>query len=198
MHYSITPLSKKILNQRAEFKEVLMITRRTFIAAAIAAPAVPVGSALAQAVKEPVKQADFLFVQTAKSMTFDKSTNKLNLDSVSSTTLFFTDRPERIAGNMRTTAFVPFWSTGKDSFLSDPPNADISILEGDKLRQVVAVLQAPVLKGDTLTYTLKVLQGEMPAKGADVSVFIDIIGMPMTPLSYAGAARRGYRRMYWR
>jgi hypothetical protein len=31
-----------------------------------------------------------------------------------------------------------------------------------------------------------------------VSVFIDIIGMPMTPFSYTGVARRGYRRMYWR
>jgi hypothetical protein len=175
-----------------------MITRRTFIAAVLAAPAVPLGSVMAQTAKEPAKQADFLFVQTAKGMTFDKSTNNLNLEGVSSTTLFFSDRPERIAGNMRTTAFVPFWSKGKDSFLSDPPNADISILEGDKLRQVVAVLQAPALKGDTLTYTVKVLQGEMPAKGADVSVFIDIIGMPMTPFSYAGMARRGYRRMYWR
>jgi hypothetical protein len=175
-----------------------MITRRTFIAVVLAAPAVPLGSVMAQAVKEPAKQADFLFVQTAKGMTFDKSTNHLNLEGVSSTTLFFSDRPERIAGNMRTTAFVPFWSKGKDSFLSDPPNADISILEDDKLRQVVAVLQAPALKGDTLTYTVKVLQGEMPAKGADVSVFIDIIGMPMTPFSYAGVARRGYRRAYWR
>jgi hypothetical protein len=138
-------------------EEITVITRRTFIAAALAAPVVPMSSAMAQAVKEPAKQPDFLFVQTAKSMSFDKSTNKLTLDGISSTTLFFSDRPERIAGNMKTTAFVPFWSTGKDSFLSDPPNADISILEGDKLRQVVAVLQSPSLKGDTLTYTVKVL-----------------------------------------
>ena len=179
-------------------EEITVITRRSFIAAALAVPALPLASATAQTAKEQAKQADFLFVQTAKSMTFDKSTNKLTLNGISSTTLFFSDRPERIAGNMKTTAFVPFWSTGKDSFLSDPPNADISILEGDQLRQVVAVLQAPALKGDTLTYTIKVLQGDMPAKGADVSVFIDIIGMPMTPLSYAGVARRGYRRMYWR
>jgi hypothetical protein len=159
---------------------------------------VPLAAALAQPVKEQTKQADFLFVQTAKGMSFDKSTNKLTLEGVSSTTLFFSDRPERIAGNMKTAAFVPFWSTGKDSFLSDPPNADISVLEGDKLRQIVVVLQAPALKGDTLTYTVKVLQGDMPAKGSDVSVFIDIIGMPMTPFSYAGVARRSYRRMYWR
>jgi hypothetical protein len=175
-----------------------MVTRRTFIATALTAPIVPFNSVMAQAVKEPTKQADFLFVQTAKGMSFDKSTSKLTLEGVSPITLFFSDRPERIAGNMRTTAFVPFWSTGKDSLLSDPPNADISILEGDKLRQVVAVLQTPVLKNETLTYTVKVLQGEMPAKGSDVSVFIDIIGMPMTPFSYAGVARRGYRRMYWR
>jgi hypothetical protein len=175
-----------------------MLTRRTFIAAALAPTVMPLGSAMAQAVKEQAKQADFLFVQTAKGMSFDKSTSKLTLEVVSPITLFFSDRPERIAGNMKTTAFVPFWSTGKDSFLSDPPNADISILEGDKLRQVVAVLQSPVIKGDTLTYTVKVLQGEMPAKGSDVSVFIDIIGMPMTPFSYAGVARRSYRRMYWR
>jgi hypothetical protein len=69
---------------------------------------------------------------------------------------------------MRTTAFVPFWSKGKDSFLSDPPNADISILEGDQLRQIVAVLQDPALQGGNLTYTVKVLQGEMRARGADV------------------------------
>jgi hypothetical protein len=98
-------------------------------------------------------------------------------------TLFFTDRPQRIAGNMKTTAFIPFWSEGKDSFKSNPPNADISILEGKTLKQVVVVLQDPVLSGDNLTYTVKVLQGEMPATGADVSVFIDIIGRPLTPIS---------------
>jgi hypothetical protein len=177
-----------------------MITRRKFIAAALVAPVLPLGFAMAQGVKEKeqAKQADFLFVQTAKSMSFDKSTNKLTLGGVSSTTLFFSDRPERIAGNMKTSAFVPFWSTGKDSFLKDPPNADVSILEGDKLQQVVVVLQSPALKDDTLVYSIKVLQGDMPAKGADVSIFIDVIGMPLTPMSYAGVARRGYRRAVWR
>ena len=170
------------------------------MAAALVAPVFPLGSAMAQAVKEKeqAKQADFLFVQTAKGMSFDKSTNKLTLDGISSSTLFFSDRPERIAGNMKTTAFVPFWSKGKDSFLKDPPNADVSIIEGDKLQQVVVVLQVPELIGDTLGYGVKVLQGNMPAKGADVSIFIDIIGMPLTPMSYAGVARRGYRRAFWR
>jgi hypothetical protein len=53
-----------------------------------------------------------------------------------------------------------------------------------------------VLACDNLVYTVKVLQGEMPAKAADVSVFIDIIGRPLTPLSYAGVARRTYQRAF--
>ena len=173
-----------------------MTTRRVLLAAAPALAASPpaTSSALAQAGPEPAKQADFLFVQAAKAMSFDRAAGRLTLHSVSPATVFFSDRPERIAGNMRTAAFVPFWSQGKDSFLSDPPNADISILEGDALQQVVAVLQAPALQGDDLGYVVRVLQGEMPARGADVSVFIDVIGMPLTPVSYAGAARRGYRR----
>jgi hypothetical protein len=111
-------------------------------------------------------------------------------------TLFFTDRPERIAGNMKTAAFIPRWSEGEDSFKSDPPNADVSMLEGSTLRQIGVVLHDPVLEGDNLTYAVKALEGEMPAGAADISLFIDIIGMPLTPLSYAGVARRSYRRAY--
>jgi hypothetical protein len=177
-----------------------MTTRRTLFVAAPALAATLAAGELARAqnaAPDSSKTADFLFVQTAKGMTFDKSGGKLSLDGVSPVTLFFADRPERIAGNMETTTFVPFWSKGKDSFLSDPPNADLSILEGEQLRQVVVVLRDPVLQGDSLIYSVKVLQGEMPDKAADVSVFIDIIGMPLTPFSYAGVARRSYRRAYY-
>lgn len=138
--------------------------------------------------------ADFLFVQTADSMAFDADQNRLSLHDVSPTTLFFSDRPERIAGNMSTEKFVPFWSEGKDSFLSDPPNADISILENGTLRQTVAVLEDPVLENGDLHYTVKIIDGDMPITGENVSVFIDIIGMPLTPVSVAGVRRRAYRR----
>jgi hypothetical protein len=109
-------------------------------------------------------------------------------------TLFFTDRPERIAGNMKTARFIPFWSEGKDSFKSEPPNADVSIIDGKTMKQTVVELKDPVLDNGTLTYTVKVIEGEMPAEGTEVAVFIDIIGRPLTPLSYAGVARRTFRR----
>jgi hypothetical protein len=146
------------------------------------------------AAQEAQVQADFLFVQTAQSMAFDADQNRLTLSGVSPVTLFFSDRPERIAGNMKTEAFVPFWSEGSDSFLSDPPNADLSIIEDGALRQTVVVLRDPVLEGDNLHYTVQIVEGDMPVLGEEVSVFIDVIGMPLTPLSYAGIARRGYRR----
>jgi hypothetical protein len=172
-----------------------MQSRRNLV---IATSALVAAGMSTRALADDAKVVDYLLVQTAKGLAFDKATSTLSLIGVSPITLFFADRPERVAGNMRTSAFVPFWSQGKDSFAKDPPNADISIIEGDAMRQVVVVLQDPVLKGDTLRYKVKVLQGDMPAKGADVSVFIDIIGMPWTPLSYAGVARRTYRRAWYR
>ena len=93
---------------------------------------------------------------------------------------------------MATAAFVPFWSEGTDSFLSDPPNADLSIIE-DGMPQTV-VLRDPVLEGDSLHYTVQVIDGDMPVLGKEVSVFIDVIGMPLTPVSFAGARRRAFRR----
>jgi hypothetical protein len=66
------------------------------------------------------------------------------------------------------------------------------------MRQVVVVLQDPVLEGGTLRYKVKILRGDMAAKGIDVSVFIDIIGMPRTPLSFAGVGRRTDRRARYR
>lgn len=161
-----------------------------FIMTLAAAPA----AALAPAIAADEKQADFLFVQTADGLSYDAGTGKLTLEGVGGNTLFFSDRPERIAGNMATAAFVPFWSKGKDSFLSDPPNADVSVLADGKLVQVVVELTDPVLEGDSLSYTVKVLDGEMPATATDPSVFIDVIGMPLTPVSYAGVARRSYAR----
>ena len=172
-----------------------MQSRRNLV---IATSALVAAGITTHALADDTEVVDYLFVQTSKGHAFDQATSTLSLIDVSPVTLFFSDRPERIAGNMKTSAFVPFWSHGKDSFAKNPPNADVSIIEGDAMRQVVAVLQDPALEGSTLRYKVKILQGDMPAKGADVSVFIDIIGMPRTPMSFAGAGRRTYRRAWYR
>ena len=69
-----------------------------------------------------------LFVQNAEAVVFDKGT--LTLKNVSPMTVFFSDRPVRIAGHFNTKdEFVPLWDEGKDSFLKDPPNATVSMYE---------------------------------------------------------------------
>lgn len=167
-------------------------SRRGFLASgALAAAGSLTNRAMAQAND---KIADFLFVQSASGFKYEGGKNRITLVGVNSMTLFFTDRPDRVAGQMKTSRFVPFWSEGTNSFKSDPPNADISIVEGGKLRQVIAILEDPVLSGRNLSYKVKVLQGDLPTRGTDVSVFIDVIGMPLTPMSYAGFARRSFRR----
>jgi hypothetical protein len=138
------------------------------------------------------KNVDVLFVQNAKNMSL--SEGKLVLGGVNPVTVCFTDRPARMAGHMQTNKFVPLWSQGKDSFLKDNPNATLSIFSGDNVSDLVVELSNPQLSGSDLTYDARVLEGTPPANGGACALFIDIIGMPATPMSYAGAARRAWRR----
>lgn len=165
------------------------------LALLIALAAALPGVILAASGKEPPKteKVQMLFVQNAQQA--ELNNNKLILKGMSPTTLFFSDRPDRIAGHMPTAEILPLWKDGKDSFTADPPNATLSIFGKSEITDVVVELRNPVLKADELTYDVKVLNGPAMAKGGPCSLFIDIIGMPLTPMSYAGAARRtAYRR----
>jgi len=135
-----------------------------------------------------------LFVQNAEGVTLDDG--KLILKEIGPTTIFFSDRPQRIAGHISTEEFVGLWSKGKDSFLKDPPNANLSAFDEGKVSDVVVVLRNPKLTGKDFSYDVSVLEGKLSDKGGACSLFIDVIGMPLTPVSYAGAARRAYRRGY--
>jgi hypothetical protein len=165
---------------------------------AYASPPVPAPSASPvitwTATGKQSKNVDVLFVQNAKNMSF--SEGKLVLRGVNPVTVCFTDRPARMAGHMQTSRFVPLWSQGKDSLLKDNPNATLSVFSGDNVSDLVVELSNPQLSGDDLTYDVRLLEGTPPANGGACALFIDVIGMPATPVSYAGAARRDYRRGY--
>jgi len=139
-----------------------------------------------------IGKVDLLFVQNAQGVTIDK--NKMVMKGVGPTTLWFLDRPERLTGHLPTKEFVPFWSEGPDSFAADPPNATLSILSNGKVSDIVVVLRHPRLTKGELTYDVRVLEGIVPAKGGASSLFIDIIGRPLTPLSFGGVRRRCWRR----
>jgi hypothetical protein len=123
----------------------------------------------------------------------------LTLDHVASNAIVFADRPVRAAGHALTQHVLEEWATGNDSFASDPPNATVSVFgkNGDGVRDAVVELKNPRMTGDELTFDVRVLEGSLTGGDGPAAVFIDIIGMPLTPLSLAGVARRTARRAAW-
>jgi hypothetical protein len=109
----------------------------------------------------------------------------------------FADRPVRAAGHLPTAALLEEWTTG--DFAKDAPNATASVLskDGPSAHDVVIELRSPHLEGDQLTFDVRVLEGDLTGADGPAAVFVDIIGLPFTPLSFAGVARRTARRAYW-
>jgi hypothetical protein len=139
------------------------------------------------------KHVEYLFVQSAQSVRL--SGGLLELRDVTSATVYFSDRPERIAGHVPTPSFVQQWGVGEDNFAGNPPNAALSVLGDEKIEEVVLTLRAPQLKSGNLSYRVDVLEGPTEVSGKAGSLFIDVIGRPMTPMSIAGHRRRVRRRV---
>ena len=97
---------------------------------------------------------------------------------------------------MSSRQFVANWGEGDNSFADNPPNAVLSFAEpGDGLPvDAVVVIQDPHLDEDVLTYSIKVLDGTVPAVTGPCALFIDPLGRPLSPVSVAGVHRRRVRR----
>lgn len=179
------------------FLRTILFAVSTVAATAFVAPA---ATAVEVPAAAPV-MAQLLFVQNAAAVEIGAGGKTLTLKNFSPTTLFFSDRPVRIAGHYRTDEYLQFWKAGPDSFLKDPPNATLSVFEKgkDELSDVVVTLRNPRVSGSDLTYDVTVISGTLPKPGmGPASLFIDIIGLPFTPLSFAGVARRtAYRTVVW-
>jgi hypothetical protein len=136
-----------------------------------------------------------LFVMNARGASLQGKT--LTLAGVSPTSIVFADRPVRAAGHLPTEALLEEWTTG--DFAKDAPNATVSVLskDGSSAQDVVVELKSPHLDGVLLTFDVRVLEGDLAGADGPASVFVDIIGLPFTPLSFAGVARRTARRAYW-
>ena len=136
-------------------------------------------------------EIEALFVQTSHGMTYGDG--RLILHTLAPTTLFFSDRPDRVTGHISSQEFVDTWDKGPDNFASNPPNAVLSIFHTDTVSDIVVELTEPTLTGNQLSYTVTILDGEMPAEGGPSALFIDVIGRPLSPVSAAGMHRRDRR-----
>ena len=122
----------------------------------------------------------------------------LTLSSVEPDTIVFADRPVRSAGHLLTSDVLEEWNAD-DSFGKDPPNATVSVLskDGSSVHDDVVELRNSKLEGDKLAFIVRVPEGDLSDADGPASVFIDVIGMPLTPLSFVGVARRSARRAAW-
>ena len=126
-------------------------------------------------------KTQLMFVQIAEDLKVDHATSTFRLVKVNQQTLYFSDRPERIAGHIRMVDYLKEWTSqaGKDNFKADPPNAVLSAYEQGKPDNTLAVVKImnPVVDGADLIYSYKLIEGKMPASGGATSLFIDWIGV---------------------
>jgi hypothetical protein len=102
----------------------------------------------------------------------------LTLKNVNPSVVMFTDRPARVAEAIPTAKFLTYWDQGGvKSFQSNPPNAGLTSIVGGKLQTATVELKQPHLEGTTLTYQVRVLEGNLPQTGGTSSLFIDAGGM---------------------
>jgi hypothetical protein len=145
---------------------------------------------------EQLETEESMFVQTAQGIDSDGDT--LTLRGITPSTLYFSDRPQRVVGHMTTADFVDLWAIGDNSFETDPPNAVLAFLEpgADVPDDAVVVLKEPNLDGaGDLSYSIEVLEGTVPTHTGPVTLFIDPFGRPLSPVSVCGVRRRERRRM---
>lgn len=142
-------------------------------------------AAAALAAARPVQAEDakpmLMFVQLASSVKVDEAAKTVRLVNVTPHTLYFADRPERLAGHIRMAAYLEEWTSkaGKDNFAADPPNAALSVYEEGQNNNSLAIIEIsnPKVEGQDLVYGYKLITGKPPAMGGETALFIDWIGV---------------------
>jgi hypothetical protein len=137
-------------------------------------------------------EIEAMFVQTAEAARSDGAT--LTLLRLSPSTLYFSDRPDRVAGHLTARRFVDLWNEGEHSFGNEPPNAVVASVDRKETIDAVVVLSNPRLEGSRITYSIDVLDGDLPPRSGPCTLFIDPLGVAVSPTSVVGMHRRRARR----
>ncbi len=166
------------MKKLSEFYKRLNDAHRVFLLAAVVAFSLAAFAATSTVAAEAPQ---LMFVQSAEDLKVDAAKSTFRLVKVNHQTLYFSDRPQRIAGHIKMADYLKEWTAkaGKDNFGADPPNATLSVYEPGKAENTVVVVELtnPKVDGADLIYTYKVLDGKMPAKGGPTALFIDWIGV---------------------
>lgn len=127
------------------------------------------------------EDARFMFVHVAEGVRVDKAAKTFRLVGVNQQTLFFSDRPARMAGHLKMTDYLAEWTSkeGKNNFSAVPPNAALSVYEPGKTDNTLVVVEItnPQVDGSDLVYNYKLIDGSLPEGTGPTSLFIDRIGI---------------------
>ncbi len=127
----------------------------------------------AQEAEEKEENVTLLYVLSSAGATYKDGV--LTLKNVSSQVVYFSDRPDRIAGHMNLLDFLDDWNEGPDSFEENPPNAALSIVNDSEVNNPVVEISDPKLTGEDLSFNIRKLDGELPSEMGPLSVFIDVV-----------------------
>jgi hypothetical protein len=165
------------MKELSEFYHRLNHTHLVFLLAAAVLSLVAWTASTTAAAETP----QLMFVQSAEDLKVDSAKSTFRLVKVNQQTLYFSDRPKRIAGHLKMADYLKEWTAkaGKDNFGADPPNATLSVYEPGKADNTIVVVKLtnPVVDGADLIYSYKVLNGTLPASGGPTALFIDWIGV---------------------
>ena len=89
--------------------------------------------------------------------------------------VYFSDRPDRIAGHMRVEEFIALWDKGPESFKDDPPNATLSVFQDKGAANAVVELLSVAAVGDGVRFSIRILEGEIGSSFGAASLFVDLI-----------------------
>ena len=97
-------------------------------------------------------QEEWLFVHTAEEA---QVTNNTTIVMPATRDIFaFTDRPYRKHAYMTGEQFASLWAdSGSDSFKTDPPNAVLTWVEGEDVKEAEVVVTGASIDGNSITYT---------------------------------------------
>ena len=128
------------------------------------------GLVFAENVIDDSKKPGYLFVISGTSGSLKGDT--LTLNGVPNV-LYFSDRPDRVAGHLSLEKFLELWNMGVNSYKADPPNATRSVLKKDGAKNTVVELMSVEQKSGSVVFTVAVLEGTIPGHFKAGSIFID-------------------------
>ena len=130
-----------------DFNKGLNYTRTVFLLVALLLSITAFGtiSTASAAVSE---KPQLMFVQIAENLKVDEAAKTLRLVGVSQQTVYFSDRPVRIAGHIKMADYLKEWTAkaGKDNFADDPPNATLSGMNRDNPTIRLSWSRSPIPK----------------------------------------------------